>query len=397
MSVRLFKLGQRARPLALALGTLNLLALSGACGGKEFIAHGSQSLAGSGGGGGSGIGNESGGVGAIGGGEAGESGSAEAGSGAPSGGSGGDAPSAGSGGKPAVGCDCAAGEYCQDGTVKCRKCADFSRLEFATAQKLTTLAQSPQSIERFPRSAGSSSALFYVSGAADNAKVLYAAAPVSGVGTPVSTGLRVESGPLYVGGFAEQNLFFDRQQPGGRKLMMALWTAPALITKEAPVPGLINVAGSEDYSIAISPNTGHVYWMSNRNGGAELLWQPTSMSAPPAPAVLDLKVKAGAAECPRAGEDATPWVNVLGTLLLFRNPSVGDSCEPNDSGATDLFAAPLNKDGIPPVAATPLSSINNTGGLSWETDPSLSPDSCAIYFASDDGTGDFDLYKAQRN
>ncbi|MEI9936809.1 MAG: hypothetical protein WDO69_06265 [Pseudomonadota bacterium] len=66
--------------------------------------------------------------------------------------------------------------------------------------------------------------------------------------------------------------------------MMALWTSPALVTKEALVPGAINVADSEDYSIAISPNTGHVYWMSTRNGDAELLWQPTSTSAPPPPA-----------------------------------------------------------------------------------------------------------------
>lgn len=298
-------------------------------------------------------------------------------------------------GKPAVGCDCIPGEYCQDATNKCRKCADFSRLEFGDAQKLTTLGA--QSSVRFARSGGTGSALFYLSGAADKAKIWFTAAPVSGVGTQVSGSGNVESGPLYVEGFQEQNLFFDRQQSSGRKLMMALWTSPALVTKEALVPGAINVADSEDYSIAISPNTGHVYWMSTRNGDAELLWQPTSTSAPPPPAVLDLKVKAGTTECPRAGDDATPWVNVMGSLLLFRNPSVNDSCEPNDSGATDLFAAPLNKDGTPLAAATSLASLDATGGMSWETDPSLSPDSCTIYFASDSGTGDFDLYKAPRD
>ena len=48
------------------------------------------------------------------------------------------------------------------------------------------------------------------------------------------------------------------------------------------------------------------------------------------------------------------------------------------------------------AAATALASLNNTGGMSSETDPSLSPDACTIYFASDNGTGDFDLYKAPR-
>ena len=398
MRVRLFKPGQPARLLALGLGTLGWLALEVACGGQKFTANGSSGAGGS----------ASGDAGAGGefSAEAGESGSSEGGSseggsseggssGAPKGGSAGTPASAGSAGKPSSGCDCNANQYCQDGTNVCKACADFARLEFGPAQKLTTLAQSPQSSERFARSAGSGSQLFYVSGAPDQAKILYAAAPASGSGTPVTGGL-AESGPLYVSGFAEQNLFFDRQKDGERKLRMALWTASTLITKEALVPGQINAPGFDDYSIAISANTGHVYWMSTRNGAAELLWQPTSMSPPPAPAVLELKVKVGTAECPRSGDDATPWVNAAGTLLLFRNPSLNDDCQANDSGATDLFAAPLLK-GIPIAAATPLASLNNTGGMSRETDPSLSPDSCTVYFAADNGTGDFDLYKAPRN
>ena len=233
MLVRLFKPAQRA-PL-LGLGILGWLTVGSACD-PEFTANGTPS---GGQGGSSGASSGTGGELTS---EAGESGIAEAGSGgAPTDGSAGEAPtSAGSAGKPTTGCDCLAGEYCQDGTSNCRKCTDFGRFEFAPAQKFTTLAQSPQSVERSPRSAAAGSALFYVSGAADNAKILYAAAPASGVGTPLTVGLRIEHGPLYVRGFAEQNLFFDRQQAGGRKLLMALWTAPALVTKEALVPGLIN-------------------------------------------------------------------------------------------------------------------------------------------------------------
>jgi len=382
MLSRLLKLPRRRYEPAFGLGTAHLLALLAACGGKEFTANGGAS-AGSAAGGSAGDTSQ-----------AGESSSAEGGSsGAPGGGRGG---AAGSAGKAATGCDCSPGEYCQDGTGKCPKCADFSRLQFAAAQKLTALAQSPQSIERFPRYAGTGSALFYVSGAPDAARILYAAAPSSGVGIPISTAARVESGPLLAPGFKEQNLFFDRQQTGHRKLMMAVWADSAL-SKEALVPEPINAAGFDDYSVAISPNTGHVYWMSTRNGQAELLWQPTSMSAPPPPAVLPLRVKAGKGDCARGGEDATPWVSAEGTLLLFRNPSVNESCEPNDSGATDLFAVPLASDGTPQVAATPLASLNITGGMSSESDASLSPDFCTLYFASDSGTGDFDLYRAQRN
>ena len=398
MRFRLCKLGRRTQQLALGLGSFSVLAWGVACSGKAFTA-GTPSASGSDSGG-AGAGAGAGAAAAAAGdsaSDAGESGNVEAGSGGVSnGGSGGEAPSAGSAGKPAVVCDCVAGEYCQDGTNKCRKCADFARLEFGNAQKLSTLTQNGQSVERFARTAVPGSALFYVSGAFDDSKLMYAASPLSGIGVSVSSAMAIESGPLFVNGFADQNLFFDRQQPGGRKLRMALWTAPALLTKDVLVPEPINAPGFDDYSIAISPNTGHVYWMSTRNGAAELLWQATSMSPAPLPAVLGLKVKAGTVECPRSGEDATPWVNVAGTLLLFRNPSLNEDCKPNDSGATDLFAAPLDKDGLPLAAGTALGSLNYTGGKSSETDPSLSPDACTVYFASDGGSGNFDLYKASR-
>jgi len=390
MPLRLLKLGERAQLLALGLVTLSGLALGSACAGKKFTAQPGSSESGNGSGGAN--------AGGDGTGEAGASGSAEGGSsGASAGENGGDGASAGSAGKPPVACDCRAGEYCQDGTVNCRKCADFSRLEFGTAQKLNTLAQTPQNAERFARPAGNvGSQLFYVSGAPDKAKILYAAAPMSGVGVPVTLLTQVESGPLLVNGYTDQNLFFDRLQAGGRKLMMASWSAPAIVMNEAFVPEPINASGVDDYSIAISPGTGHVYWMSTRSGKPELFWLPTSMSPPPDPAVLDLKIKAGKNECPRSGDDATPWVNTAGSVLFFRNPSVNDNCQANDAGATDLFAAPLNSDGTVKAAATALSSLNVTGGASRETDPSLSPDSCTIYFATDNGSGDFDLYKAQR-
>jgi len=390
MRFRLFKPGRRTWLLASGIGQLAWFGLE-ACSGKPFTSSGAAGESG----------NSSGGATAGTGGEAaseaGESGSGDGGSAdAPNGGSAGAKANAGSGGKPATGCDCGAGEYCQDGTSKCQKCADFSRLEFGTPQKLSTLSQSSSS-ERFARPAATGSALFYVSGALDNSKILYAASPASGVGTPVTLPTVVESGALFVSGFSDQNLFFDRRQSGARELRMGSWTASALLTKDAPVPEPINAPDSDDYSIAISPNTGHVYWMSTRNGMPELLWQPTSMGDKTAPAVLDLKIKAGTAQCARSGEDATPWVNLAGTVLLFRNPSLNEGCEPNDSGATDLFAAPLNSDGTPRAAATALASLNNVGGMSTETDPTLSGDACTIYFATDGGTGDFDLYKASRN
>ncbi len=114
------------------------------------------------------------------------------------------------------------------------------------------------------------------------------------------------------------------------------------------------------------------------------------------PRELGLKIKIGSADCDRLGDDATPWVNLNGTLLLFSAESMSDNCQPNDSNAHDLFAVPLAKDGTPTRSAIPLSALNNAGSASDETDPSLAPDSCSIYFASDSGTGNYDLYRAAR-
>ncbi|HYQ01041.1 MAG TPA: hypothetical protein VER96_20365 [Polyangiaceae bacterium] len=397
MRFRLFKPGQTCRLLALGLGSLAWFGLGAGCSGKPFTAGGSGGSSNGSGGTAAGIGGESAG-------EAGASGSEEGGNGGLSnGGNGGVKPNGGAGGKASVACDCKAGEYCQDNR-KCTSCTDFSRLKFGEPQRLTLLAESNGTIERFARPTGSGSALFYASGKPDVSKLMYAALPLSGGGVEVSPTNQVDSGPLFSNAFTSfspdgQNLFFDRVQAGGRKLHMAVWSAPTTLTKVVLAPEPINTPNSQDYSIAVSPDTGHVYWMSTRNGTPEpeLLWQPTKMSAPPEPAVLDLKIKTGTSQCARSGEDATPWVNLAGTVLLFRNPSLSDNCEPNDSGATDMFAAPLNSDGTPKAAATALEDLNLLGGPQ-ETDPTFSADACTIYFASDrDHAGDFDLYKAARN
>ena len=157
----------------------------------------------------------------------------------------------------------------------------------------------------------------------------------------------------------------------------------------APMP--INVTGFDDYSIAVAAGAGRAYWMSTRSGEPRLYWEALLGPA------STFNVKVGPNGCARTGADATPWVDLAGTVLLFRSESVNDHCELNDSGAYDLFAVPLDKTGQAATNATALASLNNTGGISNETDPSLSQDACFIFFASDSGTGNYDLYRAARN
>ena len=406
MLSRLFKHGARLPRSVFGLSALHALALIAACGGQEFTA--ATSNGGGAGSGAAGDTSSAGGGDTAGGGDAGSS-DEGGGSGKPSGGSGGsggtNSAGAGTGGKPATTCvSCPANNYCQDGTTKCRTCADFSRLEFAAPQKLATLSQVNGSIERFPRSANTganTAALFYTVGDVGKERIWYSAAPTSGVGAAVSSPTAVDSGPVLAPGFGEHNFYFDRVElaTNKRKIMTADWLAGS-VSNAALAGSPVNVTGSDDYSIAVAPNAGHAYWMSTRNNlmNPELVWESINGSAPPPPGPLPLTIKVGAnTGCARRGDDATPWVNLDGTLLLFRAVSMDDTCAENDSGAYDLFAAPLAKDGTPAAPAIPLSSLNNTGGKSNESDPSFSQDFCTMYFASDSGTGDYDLYRAARN
>jgi hypothetical protein len=206
------------------------------------------------------------------------------------------------------------------------------------------------------------------------------------------------SGPLLAPGFFAKNFFFDRVlMTGRRKIMVANWSA-GVLTQVTAATEPTNAQGFDDYSFAAAPAAGHAYWMSTRSGTPQLTWESINETPMAAPDVLPLKIRIGPnAECNRLGDDATPWVNFAGNLLLFSAESMADTCDSNDSHAHDLFAVPLAKSGLPASAAILLSTLNKTGGGSDETDPSLSPDSCSIYFASDNGTGNYDLYKAARN
>jgi hypothetical protein len=397
MVSRLFKLDN-------TLARVSLLALAwsvAACSGATFSA-------GSGGGAGGGGGNTtSGGAGSDSGGSVAAGAPAGGVSGAPAGGASGGMSTAGAGGKPSTGCDCAAGSYCQDGANKCRLCSDFSRLQFAAPEELATLSQS--ATVRFPRAASAGTDLFYRSGADGATQIWYAATPVSGVGVTLSDAARIDSAPLLAPGVVQQNFFFDRLETTTnlRHIWVATWSG-AQLSVAATAPAPFNAASASDFSVAVAPAAGpdgapkvaRAYWMSTRAGGttATLVWSNMVDVAPTTPVALGIKVQAGANTCPLVADDATPWVNTAGTLLLFRSESVDDSCTPNDMGAFDLYAAPLSADtGLTSAPAVPLSALNNTGGMSTETDPSLSQDSCTVYFASDNGTKSLALYRAARN
>jgi hypothetical protein len=272
-------------------------------------------------------------------------------------------------------------------------------LDFAAPEKLAAISQSQAGNERFPRAASAGTDLFYRAGQDAKPSIWYAATPISGIGRALFAALGADSGPLFAPSFSPpQNFFFDRvnSTTGLRQIMYGTWANGVLSDTPKAAPAPIN-GDTGDFSVAIAAEVHRAYWMRAGDKGADLVWAAFGSNAT-MPAVLSLDVQVGVGKkCARLGDDATPWVNAAGTLLLFRSESMDDTCQASDSGAYDLFASPLGKDGLPLTPGTPLSNLNNTGGMSNETDASLSQDSCTIYFASDSGTGDFDLYRAARN
>jgi hypothetical protein len=122
-----------------------------------------------------------------------------------------------------------------------------------------------------------------------------------------------------------------------------------------------------------------------------------------AAAIVNLRLAAHDApgvSCPATFDDATPWVNAKGTLLVVSAAPVDASCAPIDAQATDLFVAPLDPTtGMPLVPAVALNGVNVSSGASNETDAAFSSDLCTLYFASDGGSArgfDYRLFRARR-
>lgn len=290
---------------------------------------------------------------------------------------------------------CGIGDYCNQSQMKCVKCTDVSTFQFGPANKLTAL-NGNGSNQRFPRrTTAIGHELVFRNGPAGATALqfsadyqLLAGGPMSGTTQPD----QIQSGPLDVNvkvGNVTANFFWDSGPVSGNRVLYMGVHSGATVVGATPLPSPYNGVGSS-YSIAIANGSGRVLWMSKTDVSSQAALMTTvvngSAMTPPAP----IKIALGNG-CARQGDDATPWVTQDGQLLLFRALELGGQCQPNGA-ANDLYAVSLGKDGTPGTAA-PL-SVNHAG---WDdTDPALSADLCTLYFASDEGMGEYDVFAAQR-
>jgi hypothetical protein len=357
------------------------------CSGREFTARGES-------GGAAGFGGEAGAAAAV----------NDAGMGGTAGDTAGQAGSDAIGGEAGTGskaCSCALGQYCERGTTRCRSCKDFSELHFDKPRKLSTLSHGTDADQRFPRPGASDTDLFYRFQNAASGELWYTQNPIASFGAQVELAAALNvGGALYVPGvFDGFNLLYELEQAGGHDLKMGNWDGATLsATSDIPAP----LSGADDFGLAIATKTGRAWWMSDRKskGTPKLVTESITASVAGNEVEVEIMLSVGNMSCKRSPGDATAWVTPDGTLLLFRNPTLDETCAHSDESANDLYAVALDvTTGLPTANAKPLSSVNVTSGNANETDPALSADGCFLYFASSSGAtnGRHSVFRAARD
>ena len=362
---------------SLSAGLVAVVALG--CSGKKFQAKGEE--AGAGGAAGAGMGGTT-----PTGGTSGDAGMATGGNaGSTAGG-----PTGGSGGTP---CTCPPTTYCRNG--ECLACDELAMLDFGAPQ---LLLDDPSASIRFPRVGDAPNSLFYRAGD-EGAGQLWYTPSFTALGALVGDpAVNQQSSALLVSDLDPRfNLIFDETSNGERNVRGATWDGTSL-TSIVTMPSPLSGGGWEEYSPAAVRSTRRFYWMSTRFPPDVSMLTGEIDTGDQINVNIEIPTRTRSRTCPLAGNDATPWVTPDGRRMFLRAYAFDDACQPLEAGATDLFVVPLEAStGMPTQAALPLPSVSAVG--STETDPSLSPDLCTLYFASDVGSAgsrDFKLFRAMR-
>ncbi|WP_437757543.1 hypothetical protein [Sorangium sp. So ce1389] len=375
-------------------GTLSLAALSALPGcGKPFAAGAASttsasSSSGTGGGGAGGAGGAGGGGGAM---MASSSSS-----------------TAGGGGEGGCGA-CKEGEFCT-ASETCVRCADRSGLlSFGTPAEIEVEGTSPA----FPRvraeagDDGTTQRLVYVAGfGPEDRQIATATGWPWTAGAVVSSAMvnspQSESGPLLLpvdalsprDGFPEGSLLFDRILAGPGSLRQ-LFVADALEATAAETFGPLNLdGGSHSVAVAHAARPYRYWFMSEQQDDGGITHRLVTKRAHDAEAqALDITLPG---DCPAQGADLAPWVTPDGSVLFFQAPySPRGNCA--QASVLRSFYVKLGPDGQPADAQPARMLLSNLPPTVAVMTPSLSPDECTLYLASNlDTDGKQRLYAAPR-
>lgn len=296
---------------------------------------------------------------------------------------------------------CGTGHYCGDDGV-CHGCADTTRFHFGKPEALDHInAAHPNDYLRYPRAVGDTGLIYTVEGPYGLTRAIWVtadftasagaeAAPSSdGSGAPLMTE-PPGSGPL-----SGYNFYFDTAIPNTlkREIIGSTVDSSGATTAAAVLPAPINDTSS-NFSFALASKSGRAWWSSDRVTGI-LKYQVFTASVLGAGSATATQVSltTAPANCPLDVADPSPWATPDGKLLLFDSSEHYTDCN-NTNAPLDMFVARPDDSGKVSQQAKQIDvDLQNVN----DSQPSLSPDMCWLYFASDrNGEKTTRLYRAHR-
>ncbi|WP_437318628.1 hypothetical protein [Sorangium sp. So ce385] len=318
------------------------------------------------------------------------------------GGSGGGASStavSGGGGEGGEGgcAACKAGEFCT-ASETCVRCADrVGVLSFGAPMPIEVEGSKPA----FPRvreepgegeGAATQRLVYVASFGSSDAQIATATGRPWTAGEVVASAAvnspQPESGPLLLpvdalsprAEFPQGSLLFDRLLAGPGNLPL-LFVADQLEASQAETFDALNLdAGSHSVAVAHGVQPYRYWFMNKHQDGGESTSRLLTMLADDVEAQeLDIVLPG---DCPAQGDDLAPWVTPDGSVLFFQAPydARGDCAH---ASVLRSFYVRLGADGLPLSGEKAKMLLANLAPEIAVMTPSLSPDECTLYVASD--------------
>lgn len=302
--------------------------------------------------------------------------------------------SAGGGGEGGCGA-CASGEFCT-ASETCVRCTDRSgALSFGapTAIEVEGTAPAFPRVREEPGEGEATQRLVYVAtfGSGDTQIATATGRPWTAgevVASATVNSPESESGPLLLpvdalsprDGFPRGSLLFDRFLAGPGSLQ-SLFVADALEATRADAFEALHLDGGS-HSVAVAHGVRpYRYWFMNKHqdNGAATGRLVTKLAEDAEAQVLDIVLPG---DCPAQGDDLAPWVTPDGGVLFFQAPysARGDCAQ---ASVLRSFYVKLGADGLPVGGQKAKMLLPSLKPEIAVMTPSLSPDECTLYLASD--------------
>ncbi|XXX78836.1 hypothetical protein WMF30_08670 [Sorangium sp. So ce134] len=302
--------------------------------------------------------------------------------------------SAGGGGEG--GCAaCKAGEFCT-ASETCVRCDDRSgALSFGTPMAIEVEGSAPAfpRVREEPAEGEGKQRLVYVAtfGSEDTQIATAVGRPWTGgeaIASPEVNSPQSESGPLLlpvdalspIDGFPQGSLLFDRVLAGPGSLPVLL-VADAFAGTHTETFDALNLdGGSHSVAVAYGLRPYRYWFMIKHQDNGEITSRLVTKLAESAEAQELHIVLPG--DCPAQGDDLAPWVTPDGSVLFFQAPysARGDCAQ---ASVLRSFYVRLGENGMPVSGEKAKMLLTSLKPEIAVMTPSLSPDECTLYVASD--------------